>query len=353
MSYILNLLLYGGVGKAEYDNVQPEINASNRAALRVFSVIALAFLAVMVFVSFGSDNITPLRYFYIGAACAMLLPLVYAVNLYKKYPKLLYLAIYLFMAILYAFGIVIGVVTASDQLTVSFIAFLLTIPLCFTDRPVHIISMTLFASAAFLVVDLLFKTGYTREIDAINVFVFGLVSCFVCTYMMMVKVRRFVYEGRTKMLSETDILTGLKNRNCFEERVADYPHQCSRSLTVVYIDVNGLHEMNDTQGHQAGDRMLQMVAGQVQFYFGKENSYRVGGDEFVAVAVDEPCDMTGQTVQKINRAVEEAGYHIAAGYHCMNAGEIDFDTLLKTAETRMYDAKKEYYSDGKHNRRKR
>ena len=75
-------------------------------------------------------------------------------------------------------------------------------------------------------------------------------------------------------------LTGLNNRNCYEWMIQTYPNMCKSSLSCIYIDVNGLHELNNTQGHKAGDDMLSYIAQVTQKYFGMQNAYRIGGDEF-------------------------------------------------------------------------
>ena len=49
----------------------------------------------------------------------------------------------------------------------------------------------------------------------------------------------------------------------------------------VYIDANGLHELNNERGHEAGDLMLRFVADSLMEQFPKGSLYRVGGDEFV------------------------------------------------------------------------
>ena len=56
-----------------------------------------------------------------------------------------------------------------------------------------------------------------------------------------------------------------------------------RNADVVYIDVVGLHEINNHLGHKAGDGMLCAVAGAMQRMFPLADTYRIGGDEFVVL----------------------------------------------------------------------
>ena len=54
-----------------------------------------------------------------------------------------------------------------------------------------------------------------------------------------------------------------------------------------FIDANGLHEMNNDRGHEAGDDMLRAIAEEIRNRFDSKHAYRLGGDEFVIFAVDE------------------------------------------------------------------
>lgn len=66
------------------------------------------------------------------------------------------------------------------------------------------------------------------------------------------------------------------------------------SAICVYIDANGLHELNNERGHEAGDLMLRFVAESLMEQFPKGSLYRVGGDEFVVFpAPVEGADLRG------------------------------------------------------------
>nr|WP_260368944.1 diguanylate cyclase [Lactobacillus delbrueckii] len=62
------------------------------------------------------------------------------------------------------------------------------------------------------------------------------------------------------------------------------------SVTYVFCDVNGLHETNNKFGHEAGDRMLIALASELAKSFGQDLSFRFGGDEFLAITLDERLD---------------------------------------------------------------
>ena len=120
------------------------------------------------------------------------------------------------------------------------------------------------------------KEDYVLVADIIDVTVFGTISAVVCTYMMSLKCQRFLYARKVSILSETDLLTGLCNRNSYQHRLDTYSSMRNQVLSCVYADVNGLHEMNNTKGHAAGDKMLQFVGKTLQEAFGDKNCFRIG-----------------------------------------------------------------------------
>ena len=194
---------------------------------------------------------------------------------------------YAFEALLYVLGIYLGIHPSPDTPTVSFIAFLLAVPLLFVMRPIQHILNVVFFDGIFILTCFLFKSKETLPVDILDGVVFGAVSCIISTFIMLSMHENFSIRHKLLGIAETDLNVGLKNRNAYESQMRDYPMHCSSTLSCVYLDVNGLHELNNTRGHAAGDEMLKTVAAKVRDIFGEEYSYRVGGDEFVAFAMDK------------------------------------------------------------------
>ena len=89
--------------------------------------------------------------------------------------------------------------------------------------------------------------------------------------------------------------------------------------------------------------MLRTVACILREIFGEEDSYRIGGDEFVAFALDSTGTELNENMEKFVRQGEEAGYSVAVGTASHSAGGIDIDALVKKAEQRMYLDKSRHY----------
>ena len=142
-------------------------------------------------------------------------------------------------------------------------------------------------------------------------------------------------------MATTDLLTNLKNRNAYEQILAQYESELPGCLSCVYADANGLHELNNSQGHAAGDKMLQTVADALVEFFGRENVYRIGGDEFLVFSeADLGC--VSEKASAAQKRVEAAGYHVSLG--AASGGE-NAVAAVKAAEQRMYEDKRRYYME--------
>ena len=142
-------------------------------------------------------------------------------------------------------------------------------------------------------------------------------------------------------MATTDLLTNLKNRNAYEQILAQYSTELPACLSCVYADANGLHELNNSQGHAAGDRMLRTVADAFVEFFGQEQVYRIGGDEFLVFAEME-LDRVTEKALAVKEKTTEAGYHVSVG---TASCEADVVAVVKLAEQRMYEDKKRYYME--------
>ena len=273
-------------------------------------------------------------------------------NKHGNYEVLL-LDIYAFVILLFSFGIVLGTITRPDEQTVTFVALLLTVPLLFTDRPIRMVICIFIAIISFVIAAIFVKEDYVLVADIIDVTVFGTISAVICTYMVSLKFQRFLYARKVTILSETDLLTGLFNHNSYERKLKVYSSMCNQVFACIYVDVNGLHEINNTKGHVAGDRMLQFVGKTLQKEFGDKNSFRIGGDEFVVLVIDEKEKVIQAKIDRVQALIEEKSYHVSIGDSVGNISETDISLLISAAEKHMYEAKQLFYKQRGVDRRAR
>ena len=108
-----------------------------------------------------------------------------------------------------------------------------------------------------------------------------------------------------------DVLTGVLNRNSYEEAVKRFDGETVTSLGVVTADIVGLSEINRTQGSEAGDLCLRALADGLRRLFGGEYLYRLGGDEFLVIV---PDISRKELEEKLLQAPELIEYRVTLGY---------------------------------------
>ena len=139
-----------------------------------------------------------------------------------------------------------------------------------------------------------------------------------------------------------DPLTGLLNRQAFYDDCATFEKTIG---AVSSIDMNGLKELNDTKGHQAGDDALVTIGECIREATDRDSrAYRIGGDEFVVLFFHDRDDTISQINEDIKARVAESGYYIAVGYSISDPG-ISLDGAIKESDRLMYEDKAKYYRE--------
>ena len=155
----------------------------------------------------------------------------------------------------------------------------------------------------------------------------------------------------------TDVLTGLPNRRWFYRELAAALDRGSPAAPValVMIDLDGFKELNDTLGHQTGDRVLEMVGRRLgDALEGTTTLARLGGDEFAFLVGEDDVTTCVERVHHelaggfvVDGLAFTIGASVGIAVHPVHAA--DAETLLRRADIAMYDAKRRrlpyaYYS---------
>ena len=141
-------------------------------------------------------------------------------------------------------------------------------------------------------------------------------------------------------LSYEDTLTGLYNRNKFGHMMLELKENPPAGLAVVYLDLNGLKLVNDTLGHEQGDKLIQAAAQNIQMAFGK-NTYRIGGDEFVALLPNIMEEQLQIDIELVQEYMKCDKVNIAMGFSFRDH-DVDVEEQTRIADREMY-AQKEIY----------
>ena len=159
-------------------------------------------------------------------------------------------------------------------------------------------------------------------------------------------------EQRIVHMAHHDALTGLPNRALLRDRIQQaiaHAHRDNAQLAVLFIDLDRFKNINDSLGHQLGDRLLQSVASRILVCVREGDTVsRVGGDEFVIVipglaSASDASTVAGKILEVLAHAFHLHGndLHVAAsiGIALYPADGADAETLMRHADTAMYHAK--------------
>jgi diguanylate cyclase (GGDEF)-like protein/PAS domain S-box-containing protein len=153
-------------------------------------------------------------------------------------------------------------------------------------------------------------------------------------------------------LAEHDFLTGLPNRMLLNDRVAQAITLAPRHMkkvAVLFLDLDGFKHINDSLGHPIGDKLLQAIGKRlVECVRGSDTVSRQGGDEFVVLLseVEHAEDAAISAVRLLqgvagSYSIDMHDLHISAsiGVSIYPDDGLDAETLIKNADTAMYQAK--------------
>jgi len=162
---------------------------------------------------------------------------------------------------------------------------------------------------------------------------------------------RVLFQKQLEYYSMHDQLTGLYNRNYFEEEMRKLSKSRDYPITMISADVNGLKLINDTMGHEHGDRLLRTAAQVLKNSLrGSDVLARVGGDEFSAIllktdeiAADKVVARIRGNVKKYNAEYPELYLSLSLGTATAQDNETSMNEIFKRADDKMYSDK---YSPG-------
>ena len=170
------------------------------------------------------------------------------------------------------------------------------------------------------------------------------------TYFIASEIANNRYIDQLQVLSKIDMLTGVMNRNAMNNRVAELStaeEETPCGMGVVFVDMNGLKQVNDEQGHLAGDTLLKNAAMILQSTFAGDEIYRVGGDEFLVLMSETDQQEMEQKIEDIRKKSEMfENVSFAAGCSWLSSRQ-DIRRALSEADARMYEDKENCYRTGK------
>jgi diguanylate cyclase (GGDEF)-like protein len=174
--------------------------------------------------------------------------------------------------------------------------------------------------------------------------------------MLEVRLLHEAARNQGKMLESLalkDPLTGLANRRLLAERMSMalvHARRNKSTMALVYLDLDGFKQINNTLGHGAGDALLKMVAGRLVATVREEDTVaRLGGDEFImalwnVTGTDDAAKVALKVVEAVSQPYGIEGHTVrittSAGIAIYPVHGEDADTLMKNADLALYEAKR-------------
>lgn len=238
-----------------------------------------------------------------------------------------------------------------------FMTFSLTVPLSFFLFP-WVYSIIVAVADAIIVYIMVMVSSSIGPMINLSIFIiFQLVLGISFLRLKMRLAERIVKEHEN---AEIDVLTGFPNRRAYVNDIRKLSgEQALGGLAYLAIDINELKEVNDSRGHEAGDRLIVGAAECIEKCFGgRGRMYRIGGDEFAVV-----LDVVDGELEGLLRAYEDSmaawsernGMRLSTSYGCVCRAELPdsgITDLARAADKRMYEAKTRYYQEKGMDRRR-
>ncbi|MEI7614244.1 MAG: diguanylate cyclase [Betaproteobacteria bacterium] len=179
----------------------------------------------------------------------------------------------------------------------------------------------------------------------------GDLSRYVSVFRDVTELRRI--NDRFRHQAFHDALTGLPNRLLLQERLSHAIERAKRDqsrLALIFLDLDGFKEINDSHGHDAGDLVLKEVANRFEALLrrGNDTVARYGGDEFVILIEnlqdsEQSLELAERVVAEISLPMSVNGLQVEIGASVGMAlfpdDGSDPDELIKAADAAMYSAK--------------
>lgn len=361
-----------GCRKAVYDDCLDLIRETNHRHIEVLNLWFMFITAVCLVLSLqntlGMSSVNAplfIGLFVIGAVFQAML--TWADRLLRKH---MVLATYFNILCLLAFGIVSSISRPYMAATVNLVV-LVIVALSYVDRFFRMFMALIFSCGVFISSSYLVKPGSIFLQDLFNVSVVFLLSLSLHYTFQSARMRQFInfrestrIKHRLMVSASFDALTGLLNRDSFFAMAEEVMKQEKSGLLVFGImDLDGFGEMNDSLGHQMGDKLIQMTGQVIAESLGTDRgdrwtfperavregidfAGRLGGDEFGVIlrnlpSAEEASASFDGMIKKLNEIRTEGveGIRVSAGVAVIGKSDTDIDRVYSRADAALQSSK--------------
>ena len=226
----------------------------------------------------------------------------------------------------------------------------------YLDRPIKNFILFVVPVIPYIIVSIV-KHGGSYLLPTIVIWLLGF---FISSYTNYRRIHNHILMIRFEKLGSSDSLTGVYNKNKYDETVLKLQEELKVKdvdFAVVVFDVNRLKETNDTYGHSHGDQLLIRSVELIKEVFQKSDVYRIGGDEFCCILTGEDYEHRSSLITTFHNRVEakhavatslQRDTSVAGGLATFDPGaDADYMMVFSRADKNMYRNKLKLKADNK------
>ena len=344
-TWLVKYICYCGLDKDDYNSIKKEAYRCNfrlwKGLHAVILVLSLFMLVAVSIMGTGAENLVA---YIILVAYGLTVTILFWFVL-KEDSLGAQLLIYLTMNGMFISGLAMSM-NNPQHMAVTFIVMLVLMSMFMIDKPYFMMIEIIGAAAVHLLHAYAYKSMEIARMDLYNSIVFGILGCYINVFYNSLRVRELLLQKKLIDISNTDALTGLKNKSAIMSEMGALISK--HNGVMLMLDIDAFKSINDRYGHDVGDMVLKEVGTRFKQCFPEGSVMgRFGGDEFTVY-------MPGGNAKTAVKCAEKLRSLVSSQVHtpdyndviCMCAGiaecapdERNFDTLFKKADIAMYNAK--------------
>ncbi len=345
---VRNYLFYCGLEKDEYNAIKKATYVSNFVVWRILHFFMAAVFASLTVSALLNQLLKINVYIYLFAFLYSAAAIIFFFVL-KKDSTVAQLIIYVSIFLLFLFGCFISRNNAAVPAT-TFIALLLITPVFIIDRPFFMAIELSAAATVFVLWMQSVKAHDVWVVDVVNVIIFTIVGIFLSIISNAVRVREFVLTRKINIQKDTDELTGLKNKGALTREINAFLADEAKNKGILFIlDVDRFKAINDTYGHDVGDRVIEQIGSLLGGMFTRDEIVgRFGGDEFIVFIKDtndrdeagrKAADLVTGASENVSLPNDGKKVSISVGVAIYRGFEKEYSEIFKKADVALYQSK--------------
>lgn len=281
------MIPYSNFFVENYYEYYEDISMRNLKALRLISAFGILISIPLTLISLIIEEFMRTTGAYIVIIFASVVLNILARTFLKSHKTVIPFVFYTFYSIIMSAAIYLGVLGQPDMNAVTFIVFLVLLPLFMIDIPSRICLFMGIFCLIFCIMAKMYKAPQAASYDIINTIIFFLLSIITSHQSNYLNIKQIMSNNILAIQRDTDNMTGLWNRGFCERTITSFLASPDSIGTLLIIDIDNFKTVNDSRGHDCGDRVLKEFSSALKHSFRPTDVIgRIGGDEFLTFLPD-------------------------------------------------------------------